>query len=277
MKAWRDPLTLGRISAGLAACALVCLVSAAAAWAMDRPVFDLRAVVVEPIDERPLRYVSASQLEQALKPAVRGSFFSTELEAVRERVQTVPWVRNASVRRIWPDRLEIRIEEHRPLALWHDGRLVNTYRELFSANLDEAEEDGPLPQLSGPPGTEAEVVERFLGASRLIEPLGRFPVSVSMSARRAWQMQLDDGTVLLLGRERSRSIDSRIARWVDAYPTTTERLGHRAGVIDMRYQNGFAVRALAQIEPEEGEAQPGVTGVDSSGARARTGSPKSRE
>src|SRR5690606_12930712 len=249
MNPWRDTRALGRITAGLAACALACLVSAAAVWAMGRPVFDLRAVVIEPIDEeRPLRYVAESQLEQALRAVVKGSFFSTELEAVRERVRAVPWVRHASVGRIWPERLELRIEEHRPLALWHDGRLVNTYRELFAANHDEAEEDGPLPQLSGPPGSEAEVVERFLSASSLIEPLGRVPVSVSMSARRAWRMQLDDGTVLLLGRERAKSIDSRIARWVDAYPTTTERLGHRAGVIDMRYQNGFAIRALAQIE-----------------------------
>src|SRR5690606_37879060 len=155
MRAWRDPRALGRITAGLAACAFLCLVGAAVVWAMDRPVFDLRAVVVEPVDDRPLRYVSATQLEQALKPVVKGSFFSTELESVRERVETVPWVRSARVRRIWPDRLEVRIEEHRPLALWHDGRLVNTYRELFSANLDEAEEDGPLPQLAGPPGSEA--------------------------------------------------------------------------------------------------------------------------
>src|SRR5690606_19824421 len=209
---WHDARALGRVSAGLAAGALACLVLAAAAWAAGRPVFDPRAGVIQPIDERPLRYVAERPLEQALQAAVKGSFFSTELEAVRERVETVPWVRHASVRRIWPDRLEVRIEEHRPLALWHDGRLVNTYRELFAANLDEAEEDGPLPQLSGPPGSEAEVVERFLAASRLVEPLDRVPVSVSMSARRAWRMQLDDGTVLLLGRERSRSIDSRIAR-----------------------------------------------------------------
>lgn len=276
MNPWRDARLIGRMSAGLAAVALVCLVSAAAAWAMGRPVFDLRAVVIEPIDGRPLRYVAEGPLERALQAAVTGSFFSTELEAVRERVETVPWVRHASVRRIWPDRLEVRIEEHRPLALWHDGRLVNTYRELFAANLDEAEEDGPLPQLSGPPGSEAEVVERFLAASRLVEPLDRVPVSVSMSARRAWRMQLDDGTVLLLGRERSKSIDSRIARWVDAYPTTTARLGHRAGVVDMRYQNGFAIRALAQIETSDGEEQsdPATAGT---GARARTGSPKSRE
>lgn len=276
MNPWRDPRTLGRMSAGLAAVALVCLVSAAATWAMGRPVFDLRAVVIEPIDERPLRYVARRSLEQALEAAVQGSFFSIELEALRERVETVPWVRHASVRRIWPDRLEVRIEEHRPLALWHDGRLVNTYRELFAANLDEAEEDGPLPQLSGPPGSEAEVVDRFLAASRLVEPLDRVPVSVSMSARRAWRMQLDDGTVLLLGRERSKSIDSRIARWVDAYPTTTARLGHRAGVVDMRYQNGFAIRALAQIEAADDELRPTPSTADT-GARARPGSPKSRE
>jgi cell division protein FtsQ len=275
MNPWRDARVLERLSAAFVAFALVAGVCAVAVWAMGRPVFDLRAASVAPIDaERPLRHVSDRSLAQALRASVKGSFFSTELEAVRERVESVAWVRRASVRRVWPDRLEVRIEEHRPLALWHDGRLVNTYRELFSANLDEAEADGPLPQLAGPPGSEAEVVDRFLAATRLLEPLSREPVSVTMSERRAWRMQLDDGTVLLLGREQPKSIDERIARWVDAYPTTTARLGHRAGVIDMRYQNGFAIRALAQIESADDEPRPTPPGVE---RRGNDRSAKSRE
>lgn len=272
MSPWRDTRFLGRLTVWLLLVSVVCLSGAATIWLADRPLFDLRAVVVRPAGQEPLHYVAERALEQAVQAAVTGSFVSTELEAIRERIETVPWVRHASVRRIWPARLEVSIEEHRPFALWHDGRLVNTYGELFAANLDEAEEDGPLPQLAGPPGSEREVVERFRSASRLIEPLGRAPVAVSMSPRHAWQIQLDDGTTLLLGRERSKSIDSRIARWVDAYPVTTERLGHRAGVIDMRYRNGFAIRALAQLDTGDG-AEPSAQ----AGVRGKKGSSQGRQ
>lgn len=276
MNPWRDPVALGRLSAGLCTVAAACLLAAGVTWAIRQPAFDLHRVVVRPVDHQSLRHIAERALEQAVRASVSTGFFSTELEAVRERIETVPWVRRASVRRIWPDQLEVRIEEHRPLALWHDGRLVNTYRELYSANLDEAEESGALPQLSGPPGAEAEVVERFLVAQELLQPLQRSLVSVSMSARRAWSMQLDDGTVLLLGRERAKSIDSRLARWVDAYPVTTARLGHRAGVVDMRYQNGFAVRALAQIE-DGGEREQAPAFAARPEARRGQGSPKSME
>lgn len=257
MNPWHNARLLDRISTALTAAAVLALVAAAASWAVSRPRFALEKVRVMSAGPQALRYVPERTLEHVLRRAVHGTFFSAELESIREQVETVPWVRHASVRRLWPDRLEIRIEEHKALALWQDGRLVNTHRELFSANLDEAEEDGPLPQLGGPPGSEAEVVARYLSARRLIEPLGLVPVSVTESARRAWRMQLDDGTVLVLGRDYEKTpIDTRIAQWVDAYPTTKARLNHRAGVIDMRYQNGFAIRALAQIAgPDDGDGQ----------------------
>jgi cell division protein FtsQ len=47
-----------------------------------------------------------------------------DLDAMRARLVTLPWVKDASIQRRWPDRLHIRIEERRPAALWqHRGRL----------------------------------------------------------------------------------------------------------------------------------------------------------
>ena len=95
-------------------------------WLSQRPYFTLRDAAILAAEGHPLRHVSPSLLRAAVKREVRGNFFSIDLDAVRTTIETVPWVRRASVRRVWPDGLEVAIEEHRTLALWGDGRLVNT-------------------------------------------------------------------------------------------------------------------------------------------------------
>ena len=114
------------------------------------------------------------------------------------------------MRRVWPDRLHVAIEEHRPLALWGDGRLMNTHGELYAANLAEAEEDGPLPEFAGPPGSELDGAARFAELGAGSRRSGARPVAVSLSSRYAWSARLDDGTTLLLGREQGLPIEERV-------------------------------------------------------------------
>ena len=144
------------------------------------------------------------------------------------------------------------IEEHRTLALWGDGRLVNTFGELFAANLAEAEEDGDLPQFSGPEGSALQVARRYGELRDAVAPLRVHPDSVALSPRHAWTMRLDDGTVLLLGRDQGMPIERRVARWVDMYPQVMASLKRRAEVIDLRYPNGFAIRSLTQLAEADG-------------------------
>jgi cell division protein FtsQ len=63
---------------------------------------------------------------------------------------------------------------------------------------------------------------------------------ITLSARRAWQLRLDDGMVLQLGRE---NLEARLADFVSAYPRTIARLSQPPSHVDLRYSNGFAARA----------------------------------
>jgi cell division protein FtsQ len=220
-------------------------------WVSQRPYFTLRTVEVAPRAGSELRHVSAAVLRSTLARGIRGNFFSTDLAEVRAVVETVPWVRRADVRRVWPDGLLVDVEEHRALALWGDGRLVNTYGELFSANLGEAEENGPLPQFAGPPGTELQVARRYAELRRAVAVLDVEPEAVRLSERHAWTLRLDDETTLLLGRDQGMPIERRLARWVETYPQVKAQLNRRAELIDLRYPNGFAIRSLALLEEEQ--------------------------
>lgn len=260
MNPWHDARLLNMAANALFALVLAACLAAALWWASQRPMFDLRLIEVEPRAGESLRHVSGAVLRATVTREIRGNFFTMPLATVQAVFETVPWVRRANVRRIWPDGLIVEVEEHRPLALWGDGRLVNTFGELFLANLGEAEDGGPLPQFSGPPGSEVQVARRFAELRQLVAPLGQEPVAISLSDRHAWSLTLADGTSLLLGRERGTPIDQRLTRWVETYPRVMTELSRRAAQVDLRYPNGYAIRSLAMLDDASGveEGTPGA-------------------
>ena len=257
MNPWHNARTLNLVANALFGLTLAACAASAVWWISQRPAFSLRTVDVEPRRGHAIRQLPERVLGSALAQSARGNFFTVRLDDVRAVVETVPWVRRASVRRVWPAGLAVEIEEHRALALWgEDGGVINTEGELFYANLAEAEEDGPLPRLSGPPGTELLVTTRFSEIGSVLMPAGLKPVMLALSERHAWTVKLDDGTTLLLGRDREHSFEKRIARWIETYPEVQSQLNRRAALIDLRYPNGFAIRSLAMIEEPEGQ-KPG--------------------
>ena len=153
----------------------------------------------------------------------------------RAAFEKLPWVRKVNVRRQWPDRLEVAVEEHRPVARWGSTALVSAQGEVFEAAINTT-----LPVLQGPEGSAPEVMSRFQSFELALKPIGRRIVRITLSARRAWVLKLDDGMVLELGRE---NLESRLAGFVAAYERTIARLPRPSTYIDLRYTNGFAVRS----------------------------------
>lgn len=185
-------------------------------------------------------------VREQLAGRVGASFVAADLERVRALLAELPRVRAVEVRRAWPDTLLVRLEAHVPLARWSDGQMVSARGELFEATPDAA-----LPQLGGPPGTEREVVRRFLALRELVAPLGVEPVQLVLSARYAWQLRLSNGMTLELGRDDPRQpIEARLERFVAAYPRAAALADRRVDHVDLRYPNGFAVRV------------PGLSGGD---------------
>lgn len=263
MNPWHDVRLLNAVANGLMAVAAAALLAAAASWLVHRPDFALRVLVVEPASaEQPLQHVNRATLRAAGASRLRGNFFTVDLEAVRESFEAVPWVRRAQVRRIWPNTLRVGIEEHRPLAVWGDGRLVNRQGELFTANVAEAQAESELVEFSGPPGSESEVTRRWTELQGQLAPLAIAPAAMMLSARYAWSARLDNGTLLLLGREQGLPIADRVARWVALYPTVQARLNREVVSVDLRYPNGFAMRApgaLDKAPPERATPRPAAS------------------
>jgi len=246
---WHRPALLDLISDLLMLFAALALGWALVLWFVSRPIFPLREVVVL----TPPAQVTSAQLEYVARTAIHGNFFTVDLQAVREGFEKLPWVRRADVRRRWPDGIELRLEEHQAVAYWTvsesgDSRLVNRQGEIFVAA-----SNADMPQFDGPQGSSGWLLARHEEFSRMLEPLGAKLVGMGLSAREAWQLTLDNGLVIVLGREQERApLRDRLARFVALWPRVQEQIDMQVEVADLRYPGGFA---LAPVAPAAGETR----------------------
>jgi cell division protein FtsQ len=227
---WDRPDLLNRLANVLYALAALLAVYGLIWFVVHQPTFALRSIHVT----GEARHITRAQVEAIAKNEIKGTFFTLSLPRLRRAFETLPWVREVKLRRQWPDRLEVSVVEHVPLARWGTAALVNTHGEVFHAAYD-----GALPVFVGQPGTAKEIAIQYEFFRRNLAAIGAKPMTVQLSARRAWQVRLEGGPTLVLGRE---DIEARLARYIDAHERTVGTLARRIEYVDLRYPNGFAVR-----------------------------------
>jgi cell division protein FtsQ len=181
-----------------------------------------------------LNHVTREQLKLIVDRHLRGNFFTLDLVKTRSAFQKLPWVRNVSVRRRWPDKLEVMIEEHRELARWGDIALVNTHGELF-----QAASDNDLPVFYGNNNSVKEIATYYQRYGQLLAPTGMKITRLSLSPRRAWEIGTDSGMTIELGRDQ---MEARLAKFAHIYAMTLATQGGHISYADLRYPNGFAIR-----------------------------------
>lgn len=219
-------------------------------WAVDAPVFPLKVISVSGINNSngELKHVTREQIDNVVRSKVAGNFLTVDLDAMRDSFEKLPWVRVASVRRHWPQSLEVKLEEHVAVARWGSEALVNTHGEVFDG--DVAAVDGELPAFVGPLGSSYDVARQYAVFSKLLQPLRQHIAQLNLSPRRAWRIYLENGTVLELGRDQ---MEARLARYVSAYDRSLAQLNQKLAYVDLRYSNGFAVRMPEASKQESGK------------------------
>jgi cell division protein FtsQ len=236
---WDDAKQLNAIAATLCVLVAVAFLGGGLAWVVRQPAFAFHDVVVT----APLARANAAYVEAVIREELSGTFFTMDLDRARRALAQVPWVRGVALRRQWPHRLEVTVDEHEPFARWNDTGLVNTRGEAFGA-----EWNGELPQFDGPEGRAADMAAQYRAWTAQLQPLALAVKALRLSPRGGWQLQAKgvDGVLTVeLGREEP---DARLARFVAAYGRTLAalaRTGTRVEYVDLRYRNGFAARVPA--------------------------------
>ncbi len=215
-----------------------------AMWLARQPWFTLRAVKVDGDVARN----SVSTIRANAAPKLAGNFFTMDLQAAQRAFESVPWVRHAVVQRIWPNRLAVHLEEHRPAALWvpageKDGgdQLVNTHGEVFEANLGDVEDD-ELPTLSGPAGSSAQMLQALQQLAPLYAGIGRSIDTLSQSGRGSWRAELDNGARIELGRGTVDELVERSQLFVGTVGPISAQYQSPVEYADLRHRDAYALR-----------------------------------
>lgn len=227
---WDRPSLMNWISSLLFALSVVAMLYAALYIVVHLPIFPLREVKVD----GQLSHVSREQVKLIVARHLKGNFFTLDLVKARDAFEKLPWARNVSIRRRWPDKLEVVIEEHQELARWGSIALVNTHGELF-----HAASGSDLPVFFGPGDGVVEVATEYAEYSKILKGANLEIASLALTPRRAWQVTTRNGIVIELGRI---EMQPRLQKFVSVYSSTLVGLNKKITYADLRYPNGFAVR-----------------------------------
>jgi cell division protein FtsQ len=212
-------------------------------WALRHPLFSFAGITIT----GDTAHNSAATLRTNVAPRLAGNFFTLDLARARSAFEAAPWVRKAVVRKQFPNRLKVQLQEHQAVALWGpegESRMVNSHGEVFEANAGDVDADN-LPRLAGPDGESAQVLAMYRAVVPLLEPLDLAVEELALSGRGTWTLRLDSGAVVELGRGAQPDVIARTQRFVQTLTQVTAKYGRRPEALvsaDLRHENGYAVK-----------------------------------
>jgi cell division protein FtsQ len=238
-----DVRLMNRTSAALVVAAVIGSLAVAAWWLVRHPMFAVSRITVT----GDTAHNSAATLRANVAPKLAGNFYTVDLALARAAFEGVPWVRRASVRREFPDRLRVVLQEHQPVAFWgpeSESRLLNSFGEVFEANVGDVENDD-LPRLGGPDRQSGDILAMYRLLKVPFALLDNELVELQLSPRGSWRAQLGSGAVLELGSGKPDEVLQRTQRFVHTLTQVSGRYGRRADALlsaDLRYPEGYALR-----------------------------------
>lgn len=241
------------------------LLAAGAWWLLRQPGFAIARIVVQ----GETVHTNALTLRAHLAPHLQGNFFTLDLQAARALLEQMPWVRRAQLRRVYPGRLLVWLQEHRAAAYWGPpetgSTLVNREGELFEANPADVEAEG-LPRLLGPASAAADVLRMYRQLAPLFAPLAL--QQLELSARGGWRATLDNAAVLELGGGPPGEVLERTQRFVHTLARAAQQYGRGTQALefaDLRHSGGYALR-LRGVATVDSAQQAGAPTAPAAGA-----------
>ncbi|MGR9114180.1 MAG: cell division protein FtsQ/DivIB [Gammaproteobacteria bacterium] len=217
----------------------VTLVCAGLAWAVweQAKSYETDAAPIKYVrTEGVFEYISKEEVKKTLQPLVDTGFFSADMQAIKQAVLQLPWVEKVSVKRVWPDAIDIKVYEQTAYVRWGQNSLLNERGEKFTpANAGAFEY---LPLLNGPAGQEQKVLELMKGISTTLADQAMELVEFSINDRRAWRIVLANGMEILLGRKDQLR---HFQRFLKALALFDQEQINAIATVDLRYPNGFAI------------------------------------
>ena len=182
------------------------------------------------------QYLSKDEIKTALEPLVKTGFFDIDVQVIHNAVETLPWVESVTVRRVWPDAIDIKVKEKKPIVRWRENSLISDKGVVFTPKTLEPFAD--LLQVSGPEGQQLKVLEIMKGVKTALEDQSLELAEFSITDRWSWKVKAGNGLQILLGRTDQLK---KLQRFLKTLTVLPQEQIDAMEIVDLRYPNGYAV------------------------------------
>ncbi len=197
-----------------------------------------------------LGHPESDQLAATVARVSTGNILRVDITKVVEAAQSLSWVENATIRRKWPDTIEVQVNLRKVRARFNDDEYLDQFGIPFKSPTPI---DRSLPRLSGPRNSAAEILTAYEAWNEASSRVGLAVKSIWLSERGSWELFVSpirrpderyrsdyssEPIKVILG---SGDINDRSKRFLKLYAELFQPLHEKISVIDLRYPDGVSV------------------------------------
>ncbi len=175
-----------------------------------------------------------AEVSRVISARLQQGILTVGLDTLVDEIMALAWPRSVEVRKLWPNRLLVRVEKEAIAARWGDNAVLTTSGDIVPAS------SAPewLPGFYCDKCDSVRVMEIY---HRLRAILGRGGLdirSLRQDELGEWHITLDIGLDVAVGRE---DLAARTERFLSIYSRALADTLDSVERVDARYDNGIAV------------------------------------
>ena len=198
-----------------------------------------------------IRNAEPNRIRKAIAEVSPSNMLRIDIAKAAEAAEALPWIAYATIRRQWPDTLDVKVKEHVIRARWGQGQWLDEMG--IPVSLPDYEND-ELPWLRGPQGASQDMLAKYKTWSSVLDEKGLEIRELKKSGRGSWEMyarpsardaqadnenQADQEIHVLLG---SSEPLAQLRRFAWLYEEVFGPLSERLATVDLRYPDGVSIR-----------------------------------
>ena len=213
---------------------LACLVLVFGGYRLYQKIRLAQIAKIEVLNVSPL---AQKTLTKHLGDHVQGSYFTADLERIRDQALSLSWVDRVVVSRQWPDSIVLRVIPRHAVARWGTGRLLSDDGVVFQPVEQLAVSH--LPLLHGPQSQANVMMNKYHDINQMFAPMGMHLKELYLTERMTWFMQFDSGLRIIVDQDQTMS---KLQRLSGLAHKDLKAVWANVAAIDLRYRNGLAIQ-----------------------------------
>ena len=253
LHAWNTPKALNLFSLIIGSLTFLYLLFLCYSWVISHEHFTLKNVVIEVVNnDNP--NIDKKEVQQAIKSTLNGTTLSTDLKKMVEPILDNPWIEQVVIRRVWPNTIVLRVQEHRLIALWNNKFLISEFGEVTNIPVSDYKEVEKksgcyLMKIEGPKDFLSKIVARAEKTNNLLTNINKKLLHLRLTEQFSWEAKTTEGMTLRFGGDDLQgSMYYRLENFTKSYPNLANKLAEKGiglpeiHYVDLRYAKGFAIR-----------------------------------